>query len=579
MDIVKLKETIEAAKGARPPDLMLKGGSIINVVTGEVEKKDLLIYRDRIVGTVDESDSQDYSAKDVIDVSGLYLTPGFIESHVHIESSMVTPSEFARGVLPRGTTTVIADPHEIANVMGTEGILFMVKDAEKTPMDIYFSLPSCVPATDMETSGARLTSKELKPLIDEPWVIGLGEVMNFPGVINGDEDLLKKIRLAKEAGKAVDGHAPLVSGRDLTAYIAAGIGSDHESSRYEEGKEKLEKGMFLMIREGSHAKNLEDLLPLIKERNFHRATFVADDIDPNDIINRGHIDYFLKKAVSLGLDPVIAVSMVTLSPSSYFGLKDIGVLAPSKKADIVVLDNLNDFNVKMVFKNGGLVADESGAQYEREEQHHDTTSSTNVALSGVESIRIPWEEGEARVIQIAKDQIITDQVHMRLKAEEGFAVSDTERDILKVAVFERHRSTGNIGLGFVKGFGLKEGAIGSSIGHDSHNIIAVGVTDNDIYLAVKRIVELEGGQVIVRGGKVISELQLKIAGLMSHMPLEEVDRKIEKNLEESKNIGCTIDTPFMMLSFLPLPVIPKLKITDKGLFDVTEFKIVPLYLK
>ncbi|MBN1574747.1 MAG: adenine deaminase [Deltaproteobacteria bacterium] len=578
MYIVKLKETIEAARGARPLDLMLKGGSVVNIVTGEVEKKDILIYRDRIVGVVDGSESKGYSAKEVIDVSGMYLTPGFIESHVHIESSMVTPSEFARGVLPRGTTTVIADPHEIANVMGTEGILFMAKDAAKTPMDIYFSLPSCVPATEMETSGARLTSKELESLIDEPWVIGLGEVMNFPGVINGEEELLKKIKLAKEAGKAVDGHAPLVSGRDLTAYLAAGIGSDHESSRYEEGKEKLEKGMFLMIREGSHAKNLEDLLPLINEKNFQSATFVADDIDPNDIINRGHIDYFLKKAVSLGLDPTIAVRMVTLSPASYFGLSEIGILAPSKRADIIVLENLKDFNVKMVFKNGRLVADEKGAIFEREEQHYDTASTMNVSLVGVESIRVPWEEGEARVIKIAENQIITDEIHLKLKAEDGFAVSDIERDILKVAVFERHRGTGNIGLGFVNGFGLKEGAIASSIGHDSHNIISVGVADDDIYLAVRRIVELKGGQVIVKGGRVVSELQLEVAGLMSHLPLIEVDKRIEKNLEESKNVGCAIDTPFMMLSFLPLPVIPKLKITDKGLFDVTEFKIVPLYL-
>lgn len=578
MKVSQLKRIIEAANGKRELDLILKGGSIVNVITGEIEEGDLLVIDGKIVGQKKSDDTTQYRAVETVDVNGLYLAPGFIESHIHIESSMVTPSEFARGVLPRGTTTVIADPHEIGNVMGTEGIRFMAQDAMNSPLDIYFSLPSCVPATDMETSGASLTSMDLKELIDEPWVIGLGEVMNFPGVISGDEEILKKIVVAKEAGKVVDGHAPLVSGSDLTAYIAAGIGSDHESSNYEEAKEKIEKGMFLMIREGSHAKNMEDLLPLINEKNFYSASFVADDIHPGDIIRRGHMDYFLKKSVSLGLDPVIAVRMVTTSPASYFGLKNIGVLAPLKKADIVVLEDLKDFNVKMVFKDGRIVAKENNAVFKTQQQEHDIDSSMNVSLSGAESIRVPWEDREARVIQILVDQIITDEIHLKLKEEGGFAVSDTKRDVLKVAVFERHRATGNIGLGFVRGFGIKDGAIGSSVGHDSHNIVAVGASDEDIYLAVERIVELKGGQVIVKNGKVISDLQLKIAGLMSHLSLEEVDTRIEENLSQSKSIGCAIDTPFMMLSFLPLPVIPKLKITDKGLVDVTKFEIVPLYI-
>ncbi len=580
MKISKLQNIIKAAKGERDLDLLLHGGQIVNVTTGTVEKRDIMVFGGRIVGVIDPNDSKPYqdTAKEVIDVSGAYLTPGFIESHVHIESSMLTPSEFARGVLPRGTTTVICGPHEIANVMGIDGIRFMVQDAKRVPLDIYFALPSCVPATEMETSGARLTSKELKTLIDEPWVIGMGEVMNYPGVINGDDDLLKKIELAKEAGKTVDGHAPLVSGKDLIAYISAGIGSDHESSLFSEGVEKLENGMFLMIREGSHAKNLETLLPCINEKNFHSATFVADDITPGDIIRRGHIDYFLKKAVAQGLDPIIAVTMATQSPANYFGLTEIGVLAPSKIADIVVLEDLTDFKVKMVFKNGKLAAKQNQAIFESHTKKPTLKLSMNVKFSGIESIAIKWEDRPARVIKIIEDQILTDEIQVKLKSKDGFAISDTENDFLKLVVFERHKATGNVGVGFVNGFGLKDGAIASSVGHDSHNIIVVGVTDDDIYLAAKRVAELKGGQVIVKDGKVISELQLEIAGLMSGLHLKKVDSMVEENLKASRKIGCLIDSPFMTLSFLPLPVIPKLRITDKGLVDVTKFQIAPLYL-
>lgn len=567
----ELRSLIEAARGTRPCDVVLSGGRIINVFTGEMESGDLGILSGRIVGV------GSYEAAEVIDVSGKYLSPGFIESHIHIESSCLVPSQFARGVTARGTTTIIADPHEIANVMGLPGIAAMHQDGLLTPLDIYYSLPSCVPATGLETSGAALSAEDLSKLIDEPWVLGLGEVMNFPGVINGAEDVLQKIVMARRRNKIIDGHAPLVSGRDLTAYISVGIGSDHECTELLEAREKLRQGMFIMIREGSDARNLDALIGLINERNFWFVTLVGDDIHPGDILRRGHIDYFLKRATAAGLDPVTAVRMATIVPAMRAGFTHLGALAPGRQADVVVLDDLTDFGVGKVFKNGVLVARGGGTIFEIQGASDMPRVPMNVKGFSPERLRVPFREGPARVIGVVVGQILTEQLLIGLTEDRGTAVADVARDILKVAVIERHRGTGNVAVGFVKGFGLKSGAVGSSVGHDSHNITVVGTSDRDIYCAANRIIELGGGQVVVRDGVVVSELALPVAGLMSDRSVEEVDSAMTRNHNAAREIGCVLPNPFMTLSFLPLAVIPKLKITDRGLVDVERFDLVPLY--
>ncbi len=569
----ELKALVEAARGARPCDTVLVGGRIVNVFTGRLERGDLGISGGRIAGI------GSYKAAEIIDVSGKYLCPGFIESHIHIESSCLVPSQFARGVLVRGTTTVIADPHEIANVMGIPGIVAMHRDAELTPLEVYFMLPSCVPATHLETSGASLSADDLSTLIDEPWVLGLGEVMNFPGVIAGDDDLLKKIEMATERRKLVDGHAPLVTGPSLSAYLAAGIGSDHECTKLSEAREKLAQGMFIMIREGTDARNLDALIGLVNEKNFWFTTLVGDDIHPGDLLRRGHIDYFLKRATAAGIDPITAVRMVTIVPAMRAGLSHLGALCVGRQADVAVLDDLTDFSVSTVMKRGRTVGRDGVACYE--DLGVSEMPRAPMRMSGFDdrSLRVPFRDGPARVIGVIRGQILTDELLLGLKGADGTAVPDTGRDILKIAVIERHRATGNVAVGFVKGFGLKSGAIGSSVGHDSHNITVVGTNDPDIGTAVRRIVELGGGQVVVREGAVISELALPIAGLMSGLSLEEVDARMEENRKAAASIGCVLKKPFMTLSFLPLAVIPKLKITDRGLVDVEKFAIVPLYVE
>ncbi len=573
MDNEELRGIIEAAGRRRPCDVVLTGGKIVNVLTGEIASGDLGIFAGHIAGV------GEYRGAEIIDVAGKYLCPGFIDSHIHIESSCLIPSEFARGVIPRGTTTIIADPHEIANVTGTAGIVAMHDDALSSPLEVYFVLPSCVPATTMETSGARLSSQDLSELINEGWVLGLGEVMNFPGVIAGAADLLEKILMTKRAGKMVDGHAPLVTGYDLSAYISAGIGSDHECTKRAEAREKLEKGMFIMIREGTDARNLDELIVLVNEKNFWLFTFVGDDITAGDLARRGYIDYFLRKAVDSGLDPVTAIRMATVVPALRAGLTHIGALSPGKQADVAVMDDLKSFNVSLVLKKGMVVARNGVPTFERDGSHRMPRVPMKTARLTRESLSVPYRHSPARVIRLIPGQIVTDQTETILTEREGHAVSDTDRDILKVAVIERHHATGNVAVGFVSGFGLTSGAIGSSVGHDSHNIIVVGANDEDMFAAALRIVELGGGQVVTVGGRVVSELALPVAGLMSDRPLEEVDARSAQTVRAAGSAGCVLKNPFMSLSFLPLPVIPKLRITDRGLVDVTRFDFVPLYLE
>ena len=573
MDLDELKGIVQSARSKRPCDIVLSGGHIVNVFTGEIQKGDLGISSGHIAGI------GDYEGTQVIDVRGKYLCPGFIESHIHIESSCLIPSELARGVVPRGTTTLIADPHEIANVMGIEGIVAMHRDSLRSPLEVHFVLPSCVPATHLETSGAVLSAADLVGLIDEEWVAGLGEVMNFPGVIAGLDDPLEKIRMASRARKIIDGHAPLVSGKELMAYLSAGIGSDHECTRLSEAREKLENGMFIMIREGSGAKNLDELIGLVNEKNFWFTTFVGDDIQPGDILRRGHIDYFLRRAVGRGLDPVVAVRMATIVPAIRAGLTRVGALAPGRQADVVVVDDLSDFAVSLVFKGGRLVARGGSALFDGQGVCEMPRLPMRVAGFTMESLTVPFRSSRARVIKVIEGQIITDELHLTLKREGTGAVSDTSRDILKVAVIERHRGTGNVAVGFVSGLGLAAGAIGSSVGHDSHNIIVVGTNDGDMYGAALRIIEMGGGQVILRDGEVVSELPLPVAGLMSDRPLSEVDSLMSRNLAAARELGSLPENPFMTLSFLPLAVIPRLRITDRGLVDVSKFDFVPLYLE
>lgn len=569
---MQLNHLIKVARGDAPVDLLLKNVNLINVVSGEIYPTDIAIADQLIVGL-----DHHYDARTTLDLNGLYAAPGFIDGHVHIESSMVTVPQFARAVVPLGTTSVISDPHEIANVLGYEGIRFMMESAKYNPLNVFFMLPSCVPSTRLETAGSQLRAFDIFPFLREKWVVGLGEMMNFPGVINGDEEVLDKIKVASE--KRVDGHAPGVGGKHLNAYIAAGIASDHESTTPEEALEKLRRGMYIMIREGTGTKNLRDLLKMVTPENSRRCIFCTDDRHPHDILEEGHINFMIKTAIAHGIDPMSAIRMATLNPAEYFNLRKLGFLAPGNYADLVLLDNLSECRIRMVFKNGQLVAEDGQMKYE-------SSFKPDVKIRG--SVNIKWLEGDefvipamgkrCRVIGLIKDQIVTEELIIEPKIEDGRVVSDPARDILRCYVVERHHGSGNIGKGLVKGFGLKKGAMASSISHDSHNIVAVGVNDEDIFRAVIQINKMGGGLAVTCDGKVQAALELPIAGLMSSEPLEDVNRKLQQLNLQTRALGCNLADPFMAISFLALPVIPKLKITDLGLVDVDQFDFVSLFV-
>ncbi len=566
-----LAEMIEASLGDKEIDLLIKNGRVINVFTGEIEKKDVAIYKGIIVGF------GDYRARKILDIKGEFLCPGLIDGHVHIESSMLTIPRFAQAVIPHGTTTVVIDPHEIANVMGIDGIKFMVESSKRIPLNVFIMLPSCVPATNLETSGAKLDAKDLKPLFKEDRIIGLAEMMNFPGVINRDPEVLKKIEMANR--KIIDGHAPGLSGKNLYAYLMANIRSDHECTKPEEALEKLRNGMWIMIREGSTAKNLKDLLPIVNNKNSRRFLFVTDDRHPKELVEDGHIDSLIKISISSGLDPILAIQMATINPSQYFGLNNLGAIAPGYRADLISLEDLKKFKIKKVFKDGSLVFNNGRTliSYDKELKLSIKTKSVRIKPLSDESFIIKSDKAYAKVIKIIPDQIVTEKVVKRILLKDGIAYPDIKEDILKIAVIERHRATGNIGVGFVQGFGLKKGAIGSSISHDSHNIIVVGTNDIDMLKAAEAISKMGGGLVAVSDKKVLESLALPIAGLMTDISLAEVQKRLSAIGKVVKSLGCKLSDPFMTLSFLSLPVIPELKITDKGLVDVNSFKIVPLF--
>jgi adenine deaminase len=549
-------------------DILLTGGKLVNVFSGEIYTENVAITGERITGF------GDYAARRTIDVRGKYLCPGFIEGHIHLESSMVSVSEFARSVAVRGTTSVVADPHEIANVLGLDGIKWVLESAKYQPLNLFLTLPSCVPATDLETSGAHLSSFDLYPFMSQHWVVGLGEMMNFPGVLAANPEVMQKIRMSRD--KYVDGHAPGLTGCQLDTYIASGIHSEHESTHIAEGREKLRKGMYLMMREGSATKNLDDLLPLCTCSNNRRILFVSDDRHPQDLM-KGHLNLLVRQAIKKGVAPVDAIRAVTINPAECFGLKNLGAIAPGFEADLVVIDNLKDFNIEMVLHRGLVVARDGRFVGRSRTRHTPLRSSVNVKWLEKNDFILPAKEGKAQVIELVPDQIITKSMLARPKVEDGRVIADTTRDILKLVVVERHLASGNIGKGLVKGFGLKKGAIASSVAHDSHNIICVGVDDESMFTAVVEVVKMGGGLAVADGEKVLGKLALPIAGLMSDRPLKEVVEQLDRLLSLTKKLGSGVKDPFITLSFLALPVIPTLKLTDKGLIDVDRFKVVKLF--
>lgn len=567
---MRIRDLIAAARGELEADLLLEGGELVNVFSGEIHRADISIYGGYVAG-FDCS-----SARKVIPVEDHLISPGFIDAHVHIESSMVMPSEYARAVVPRGTLAVIADPHEIANVMGVEGISYLLRSAEGIPMRFLVTAPSCVPATPLETSGAALGVSEISRLLEDPRVVGLGEMMNYPGVIHGDESVLAKLEVAASKNKTICGHAPGLRGRDLHAYAAALIESDHECTRAEEAMEQLRSGICIMIREGSAARNLDELLKIIGEHNTPNIMLCTDDLDPRDIMHR-HIDHMIRRTVSAGVDPVAAIQMATINPARHFGLRRTGAVAPGYRADIVVMDH--DFNVRRVIFEGREVAREGRLTEGFEPKRLPIQSSMNVRRPiTLESFRIPAAGRIARVIRVVPGQILTEAIAARPTVRNGEVVSDTANDILKIAVVERHRATGNVGLGLVSGFGLRRGAIASSVSHDSHNITVVGADDESMLRSVEALISTGGGWVAV-DGRTLASLPLPIAGLLSERRVEDVVEDAENVVSAAHSLGSELDDPFMTLSFLALPVIPELRITDRGLVDVREFRHVPLFME
>lgn len=554
---------IAVAAGREKADLVLKNAKYLNVFSNEFLCGDIAVANGLISGV------GKYDGKTEIDVSGKLVLPGFIDAHIHLESSMVTPAEFAKAVVAHGTTTVITDPHEITNVMGIDGVEYMIQASQNLPIDVHFMMPSCVPATEIDESGAELDCKDIDLYLDNKKVLGLAEMMNYVGVINGDKNVLSKIVTSQAHHKKIDGHAPELSGNDLNAYIAAGVYSDHECSTFENALEKLRKGQFIMIREGTAAHNLKALMPLLTQQYYSRCMFATDDKHPNDLLYGGHIDYIVKQALKNGADPIVALKTATHHAARYFLLNNKGAIASGYLADIVVVDNLEDFNVETVFKRGKLVFDGEVKDFSAPtvdeklaEKCFDTFHLDSVTPS---SFKV---DGKLGLIGLVGGELLTRNLGTADKI-------DVENDILKIACIERHKGTNHIGVGYVKGYSLKSGAVATSVAHDSHNIITVGCNDDDIAVAVNAIKDSKGGIAVVENGKIKALLELPIAGLMSDEPLTTVNEKLENAKSSAYELGAdkSID-PFMTLSFLSLPVIPSLRITTKGVFDAENWKML-----
>lgn len=568
------KDLIDTAAGKALCDLNLRNCVIVDVLGGRfIENSTVSIRNGRIVGVNDGLE-----ARAEIDLQGKFLAPGLVDAHVHIESSLLTPAEYARVVLPRGTTTVVADPHEIVNVLGYDGMRFMLSASEGLPLDIYFMVPSCVPATEFDTAGAALYASDMYPFIQDERVLGLGEVMNYPGVLAREQRLMDKIALFSSARKPVDGHAPGLSGAALSAYIMAGIGSDHECTSPAEAAEKLSKGMYIMLREGSTARDLRHLIPAIQPASVPRFMICSDDRHSNDLRDEGHMDHALRLLLAGGIAPIDALRIASINAAQWFGMRGVGAVAPGYKADFVAFSSFGDFRAERVFKAGRLVAEDGVLTENFPERQMTLRDSVNIKWLRAEDFLIPDKGGSVRVIEARQDSIITGQLEEKPTVAKGHCVSDTARDLIKIFVIDRHSGSGRIGKGFIKGLGLKRGAIGGTISHDSHNMIIAGVDDASIFKAARHLNKIKGGLVYAVGDQILLDLPLPVAGLMSDKDADFVIGRLRAFEEIFEREGLTNHSPLMTLSFMALPVIPSLKITDAGLIDVDRFAPVDLYL-
>lgn len=563
----RLKRRTDIASGKLLPELVLKNCKVINVFNGKIIEGNLAIDSGKIIGI------GPYDAKEKIDLKGAYVAPGLIDAHMHMESTLVTPEQMSRIIVPRGTTTVIADPHEIANVLGLDGIKFMLESTEETILNGFFMLPSCVPAVDFESSGAKLDAEKLSTLFNHPKVLGLGELMNYPGVIDGNLDMLEKMNMAKS--KIIDGHGPELTGKALNAYMINGVRTEHECSTVEEMQERIGLGMYIAIREGSAARDLETLIRGVNEHNKHMCMFCTDDKNPEDILNEGHIDFNVRKAISLGMSPITAIQMATINPARCYNLRDIGAIAPGYDADLIIFNDIEQLDIFKVFKKGICVAENKIPLFETKKTDTSmVTRTVNLDEVTPQNFNLKLKSDVVNVIRIIPNSIITESVTRRVYIDdEGNFKSSKYLDVVKIAVIERHNNTKNIGIGLVENFHLQNGAIATTISHDSHNIIVIGDSDEDMAIAVNKLREMQGGIVIASKKEVKASLALPIAGLMSEKTMEEVCedlRKLRYEAQNTLNIPPSLE-PFMTLSFMALPVIPELKITDKGYFDVKSF--------
>jgi adenine deaminase len=565
-----VQQKLSIARGERPAELLFKNASLINVLSGEIYRTHIAVEDGRVVGV------GDYEGKKVIDLQGAYLAPSLIDGHFHVESSMLTTPEFARAVVPHGTGAIVIDPHEYANVLGLDGIRYVLESSKNLPVDFFIMVPSCVPATPFETAGARMTADDIKLMIADERIAGVAELMNYPGVYLGAESELAKIAAGK--GKNIDGHAPGLRGTNLNAYVLAGVRSDHESTELAEAHEKLRLGMHLLLREGSTERNLATLVPLINPHNAMNCSFATDDKLAGDLVSEGHIDHCVRKAIQMGLAPITALQIATINTARHYRLRNFGAIAPRYWADFIVFDDLQNLVVRQTYKKGILVAEGGKYLAPSPAPVPQPRSTMNLRYNAPKDFEVLSNHtARIRVIEIVPDQIVTRQVIEPANIRQGRVVPDVARDILKLVVVERHHATGNVGVGFVRGFKLRAGALGSTVAHDAHNVVVVGVDDADIVCAIEELVKLKGGQVAVANGAIKAELPLPIAGLVSDRPLDEVIKRIAGLNAAARSLGCELEAPFMTLSFVSLSPIPELKLTDQGLIDAVNMRATSLF--